>query len=221
MTLQSDVLLVWGAGGHGRVVADLILAGGGRVAGFIDRDSTRLGHAVAGADGRIVMAEAEWVERLRRDAPLPDGAAGVALGVGDNRARAACRAALGGVRLPALVHPRAVVSRFAELGRGAVVMAGAVVNAGAVVGAGAVVNSGAIVEHDCVVGDDAHVSPGAVLTGAVRIGRGAWVGAGATVTNGVMVGEWSVVGAGAVAIGDVAAGATVVGVPAKLLRRRD
>jgi len=215
---DPNSLLVWGAGGHGRVVADLVLATGGRIAGFIDRDASRVGQAV-GRLGQVVLHEADWVEKLLGGGDFPAGAGGVALGVGDNKARADCRAALPtSVHLPPLIHPRAAVSPFAEIRRGAVVMAGAVVNTGSVIGEGAIVNSGSVVEHDCVVGDDAHVSPGAVLAGGVRVGRGAWVGAGSTVIQGVAVGEWAVLGAGAVVLRDVAAGSTVVGVPARPLR---
>ena len=221
MPPDIHALLIWGAGGHGRVVADVARAAGARVIGFIDRDGGKVGLAVdAAGSSRVVMDEAEFAAGLAGRGPLPLGATAVALGVGDNRLRSNCRAALSGVPLPPLIHPSAVVSPSAVVGDGVVVMPGAVVNAGAVIGAGAIVNSAAVVEHDCVIGEDAHVSPGAVLAGGVRVGRGAWVGAGATVIPKVSVGEWSVVGAGAVVIRDVPGSATVVGNPARLLRQR-
>jgi UDP-perosamine 4-acetyltransferase len=219
MPPHTHALLVWGAGGHGTVVADLAAAVGARVVGFIDGDPRKIGVVVAGTGAAVVATEADLAAHLDAGKPLPRGATAVALGVGDNRARSACRARLNGVALPPLVHPSAVVSPSAVFGAGAVVMAGAVINARAVIGAGAIVNSAAVIEHDCSIGEDAHVSPGAILAGGALVGRGAWIGAGATIIPTVSVGEWAVVGAGAVVIRDVAGSATVVGNPARPIAR--
>jgi sugar O-acyltransferase (sialic acid O-acetyltransferase NeuD family) len=217
MAAENHAVLIWGAGGHGRVVADVVAATGAKVVGFVDGDRSKVGVLVAGTDAAVVATEAEFGARLAGGQFLPCGATAVALGLGDNRLRSNCRTKLTSSTLPALVHPSAVVSPSAVVGPGVVIMAGVVINAGAVIGAGAIVNTRAIVEHDCIVGDDAHLSPGSVLTGAVTVGRGAWVGAGATVIPAVQIGEWAVVGAGAVVIRNVPASTTVVGNPARVL----
>jgi sugar O-acyltransferase (sialic acid O-acetyltransferase NeuD family) len=219
MAAATHAVLIWGAGGHGRVVADVARAAGVKVAGFIDRDAGRIGTRVGNTDAEVVAGEAAFLSRLTAGMPLPCGATVLALGVGDNRTRSACRAKLDPSALPPLIHPSAVVSPSAVVGPGAVIMPRVVVNAGAVIGAGAIVNSAAVVEHDCVVGDDAHISPGAVLAGGARVGAGAWVGANATVLPLIEVGEWAVVGAGSTVTRNVAPGSTVVGTPARPLTR--
>lgn len=215
--MDSHLILVWGAGGHGRVVADVARAAGSKVLGYIDRDPARTGAPVDGAVG-VVLAEADLLAGLSDQRPLAHGATAIALGIGDNRRRAACRAALSPGLLPPLVHPSAIVSPSATIGAGAVVMPACVINAGADIGAGTIVNTAAVVEHDCVVGPDTHISPGAVLAGGVRVGQGAWIGAGATVIPGVRIGDWAVVGAGATVVRDVQSAVTVVGTPAKPIR---
>jgi acetyltransferase EpsM len=114
-----------------------------------------------------------------------------------------------------VIHPRAWVSPSAAVEPGTVVLAGAIVNAGARLGPHAIVNSGAIVEHDVVVGAHAHVAPRAVIGGGATIGEEAFVGLGAAVRDHRIVGPGAVVGMGAVVVGDVPAGATVAGVPAR------
>jgi sugar O-acyltransferase (sialic acid O-acetyltransferase NeuD family) len=214
---MSEALLVWGGGGHGRVVAELARAAGYAVAGFVDRDPERLGAAVEPGCARVVVTEAEFL----RDAGagrLVAGAAGIALGIGDNAARARCLRRVPRLAAPPLVHPSAVVSPSARLGRGAVVLPLAVVHAAAELGDAVIVNSGAVVEHDCVLGEGVHVSPGAVLAGGVRVEPGVWIGAGAVVIQGLRVGRGSTVGAGTIVIRDVGEGVTVVGNPAREIR---
>ena len=215
--MGGSALLVWGAGGHGRVAADLVRAAGHRVAGYVDADPTRLGAVVDAAGGRVVATQDELL-RAARAGVFPCGAGGITLGIGDNAARVACLRKVTRLPAPALVHPSAVVSESARLGRGVLVLPLALVHTAARVGDAAIVNSGAVVEHDCILEEGVHVSPGAVLAGGVRVGRGAWIGAAAVVIPGVRVGPGAVVGAGAVVIRDVQAGATVVGNPARVIR---
>ena len=217
---MRESVLIWGAGGHGKVVADLVRALGHGVAGYADLDQAKWGAVAEPGGATVVISEADLVQLLDQGGSLPCRATAVALALGDNetRLRSAKRAAR--ALMPALVHPAATVSESAQLGAGTVVFAGAVVNAAATIGSAAIINTAAVVEHDCTVGDGAHVAPGAVLTGAVNVGRATLVGARAVVLPGVNIEADVLVGAGAVVAGDVAAGMVVAGVPARVLRQR-
>jgi sugar O-acyltransferase (sialic acid O-acetyltransferase NeuD family) len=217
----SEDLLVWGAGGHGRVVADLIRSLGLRVAGFIDADQRHLNQAAEPDESILLMYEGDFVQRLRGESAFPDGVSGVALGIGNNLRRFQLLTELGELIAPPLVHSRAAVTPSAAIGVGTVVLANAVINSRARVGAGGIINSGAIIEHDCSLGRGVHVSPGSVLSGSVTVGDRAWIGAGAVVVPGITVGSDSVIGAGAVVLRDVADNTTVVGNPARLIHQRE
>jgi sugar O-acyltransferase (sialic acid O-acetyltransferase NeuD family) len=211
--LKEKEIFVYGAGGHGKVVADILLAAGvSTLAGFVDdddgrRDSRVLDLPVCGGGG--------W---LRQEAAKNRMA--VALGIGENAVREAVaqRCLEWGLELLTLVHPAATVSRSARLGAGTVVMAGALINPDAVVGRGAIINTGAIVEHDAVVGDFAHVSPNATMGGEARLGALSHLGLGAVILPGVGVGDGCIVGAGAVVVRDVPGGVVAIGVPARIGR---
>jgi UDP-perosamine 4-acetyltransferase len=218
--MPRERFVIWGAGGHGRVVADVIRAAGHVVVGYVDRDAGKLGAVVEPGGAAVLCGEEELMQGLATGAGLPEGATALALGVGANTLRWACVRLVPPAWLPPVVHPAAMVSPSARLGEGTVVFPGAIVNAAACVGRGVIVNSGAIVEHDCTVGDGAHVAPGAVLTGNVTVGRTALIGARAVVLPGVAVGDGGTVGSGAVVARNVPAGATVAGVPARILSRR-
>jgi len=204
-------LLVYGAGGHGKVVADVASSAGFEVLGFIDDAPPRQAMKIWG------LPVSSWEQIRARRPELGDVA--VALGIGDNRARQRCyeRVTAEGLLVPALVHASAVVATTATIGPGAVVMALAAVNPDAAVGEGAILNTGCVVEHDCRVGRFAHLSPNSALGGEVRIGDWAHLGLGAVVLPGIVVGAGARVGAGAVVHRDVPDGATVVGVPARPL----
>jgi sugar O-acyltransferase (sialic acid O-acetyltransferase NeuD family) len=201
-------VLVFGAGGHGRVVAEVVQAMGLAVEGFVD-DGVPAGERVLGLP---VLGTSAW---LSQQSPRT-----VALGLGDNHQRQALAAALAsaGHTAGTFVHPRAWVSPTAQLGAGTVVMANAVVNAEARVGRGVILNSACVVEHECVVGDFAHISPRAALGGRAKVGARTHVGIGATVLNLATVGDDCIIGGGAVVLKAVESGVTAVGVPARRLR---
>jgi sugar O-acyltransferase (sialic acid O-acetyltransferase NeuD family) len=212
--IHGRSLYVYGAGGHGKVVADVGRSAGALPAGFIDDDPARRGTRVFG------VPLAGWQDFLRQY-DVDDGVV-VALGIGDNdaRARVADRIAASGWEPVTLVHAAATVAPSARLGIGTVVMAGAVVNPDATVGAGCIVNTGAVVEHDNRIGEFTLIGPNAALAGGVEVGTHVLLGIGAVVLPGVRIGDRARVGAGAVVVRDVPAGATVVGVPARRIDAR-
>ncbi|MNR34560.1 putative acetyltransferase EpsM [compost metagenome] len=120
--------------------------------------------------------------------------------------------------LVGLIHPAAVVSRYASVDLGSVIMAGVQVNAGAQIGLGCILNTGCSVDHDCQLASAVHISPGAHLAGSVQVDEESWVGIGACVRQLVRIGRRVVVGAGAAVVTDVADDVTVVGVPARPFR---
>jgi sugar O-acyltransferase (sialic acid O-acetyltransferase NeuD family) len=209
----SRRVAVLGAGGHGKVVADVALCSGADVIAFLDDAPAKAGTNIWGIP---VVA---WDRFLADESSR--GAA-IALAFGDNRARQRSveRVRTAGLDVATLVHPTAAIARTARLGAGTVVMAGAAVNADAVVGDGCIVNTGAVVEHDCVIGDFAHLSPNGALGGGVKIGPRTHLGLGAVALPLVQIGADVRVGAGAVVHRDVGDGLTVVGVPAYPLQEK-
>ena len=205
-------LIIWGAGGHGKVILDIARATGlfCEIAFVVDSHAA-LGGRLGDCD---ILLSFEGFEALKaRDYGY------FVVAIGDNRVREGCFQ--GGIDRgfdpAALIHPAAVVSASAHIGDGTVVMPRAVVNADAVIGRNCILNTGVIVEHDCHIGDHVHLAPGVVLGGGVAVEPYALLGIGTIALPGTKIGAGAVVGAGAVILDSVPPGATSVGVPAKVL----
>jgi len=211
--VRIERLFIYGASGHGKVVADILIARRDpSVAGFIDDRAELRGVSVLGLP---VCGDGSW---LQQEAGKRGVA--VALGVGNNsaRRRLALKCLAWGAELVTAVHPAASVSASAQLGAGTVVMAQAVINPDAKVGSGVIVNTAAVIEHDVEIGDFAHVSPNAAMGGASRLGMLSHLGIGAVVSHCVSVGANSTIGAGAVVVHDIPDNVIAFGVPARIYK---
>lgn len=200
-------IAVIGAGGHGKVVLDAILSAGTHVvAGIVDDNPELTG-------GRLF------------DVPIVgsiddlSGVDGYIVAIGNNRVRRGKYDLLlkAGYTPVTIIHPSAVISSSARIGRGAAVLANAVVNPDACIGDNVVLYTSCTIDHECVISDHSYVSPGCNICGRVNIETGAMLGAGAVALPGLSIGEWSTVGAGAVVTNDVPDKVTVVGVPARIV----
>lgn len=214
--MSTQRLFVYGASGHGKVIADILIARKDlSFAGFVDDRDELQGASVLGSP---VCGDGCWLEHEVRK-----GRVAVALGVADNsaRQRLASKCLVWGAELTTVVHPAASVSASARLGPGTVVMAQAVINPNAKIGSGVIVNTAAVIEHDVELGDFAHVSPNAAMGGASRLGVLSHLGIGAVVIHCVSVGAYTVVGAGAVVVRDIPDNVIAFGVPARVQRSLD
>ena len=208
-------LLLLGAGGHARVVAETALTTGSfsRIA-FLDDRCTgaaqlpdQLGWPVIGP----FTAALDPHTRQQFPAVL------VAIGNAAVRLQWLPRLAALGYQLPVVIHPTAWVSPSAQLSAGSVVFAQAAIQAQAVIGSGAILNTGCSVDHDAQLGDGVHICPGARLAGEVQVGDRSWIGIGSSVIQQIRIGADVTVGAGAAVVSDLPDGVTAVGVPARVL----
>jgi sugar O-acyltransferase (sialic acid O-acetyltransferase NeuD family) len=191
---------VIGAGGHAKVIIEIIEEMGGTVLGITDNDSTI--HELLG---------------YRVTVEMPAAAATVLIAIGNNLVRKKLAAEISN-SFGTAIHPKANLSSRCSVGAGSVVMAGATINSGSVIGKHCIVNTNASIDHDCVLKDFVHISPGASLAGNVTVGEGAHIGIGSSIIQGVCIGQWATIGAGAVIIEDVPDHAVVVGVPGKVIK---
>lgn len=198
--------LVFGAGTHGRLVAQLLCETGRTVAGFSDMSQT--GDDIIGPDSET---------RAYMETHPEVNAGFVGVGDASMKARRRLYALIEELAIEPepLLHPRAYVSPTASVGKGSVVMPCAVVNHNARIAPNVVCYSGSIVEHDSTIGAHSLVCPGTVICGSVTIGESVMVGANATVLPGIQIGAGAMIGAGAVVLRDVPENTTVMGVPAK------
>lgn len=205
MSEPREILLI-GAGGHARACIGVVEAAGFELVGLVasaDDVGTRvLGYPVLGTDADLPALRARAALVLVAIGQLVDPAP---------RMAAVAAAAAAGFRFPAVVSPRAMVSRHASVGEGSIVMHGAIVNAAASVGRHCIVNSQALVEHDAALGDFTHLSTGALLNGGACVGERSFVGSGSVVRQGLVIGSDCFVAMGSIVRDDMANGSRLRG----------
>jgi len=199
-------MILYGASGHGKVIAEILLSNGQKQIHFWDdAPKPNIWHYP------VIQPDEKTLEKLSTEELI--------VSIGNNKIRKnVAEANSAYFRFGKAIHPAAIISSSAFVAPGTVIMPAAVVNADARIGRHCIINTGAIVEHECLLEDYVHISPNASLCGNVRVGEGTHIGAGAVVIPGVRIGKWSVVGAGAVVVRDVPDHCTVVGNPAKIIK---
>ncbi len=213
--MSQSRLLILGAGGHGKVVAEAVMAAGlSETIAFLDDLCTVHGQSNNQSGWPVIGPFASALDlKIRNQFSF----ALVAVGHAPARLRWLQRLAFAGYELPVLIHPTSWVSPSAQLGAGSVVFAQAAIQAQAVIGNGAILNTGCSVDHDAQLGDGVHICPGARLAGEVQVGDRSCIGIGASVIQQIRIGADVTVGAGAAVVRDLPDGVTAVGVPARVL----
>ena len=208
-------LLIIGAGGHAKVVAETAIANGlASSLAFLD-DFLVSKESPASLLGWPVLGPLSL--SLERTTFVQYDAAVVAIGHATTRLLWINRLQDAGYQLPSLIHPTAWVSPTAKLGSASVVLAQATVQSQALIGMGAIVNTGCSVDHDSHLAEGVHICPGARLAGGVRVGARSWIGIGASVIQQVCIGSDVTVGAGAAVVCDLPNSVTAVGVPPRVV----
>ena len=200
---DNKKLIIIGASGHGKVVADIAKNVGYEDIAFLD-DNTELKSCGAYP---VIGTSRDMASYLDTDSIVA---------IGNTKIRQKLQEQIENVvHIPTLIHPDAVIADDVVLGIGTVVMAGAVINPGVTIGKGCIINTCSSVDHDCKIGDFVHISVGTHIAGTVAVGKRTWIGIGASVTNNINICGDCMIGAGAVVIKDIGEAGTYVGVPAE------
>lgn len=204
---MSKGYLIIGAGGHGKVIADIMSCLDLNVIGFVDDNTALVGRRIL--DLPVLGPVERWASIN------PEG---IIIAVGNNQTRRTIVLKLEQYSPPpwcSVSHPSAIIAKSTQIGAGTVMMAGAVINPDTKIGSHSIVNTGATVDHDCHIGDYVHIAPGVNLAGGVKVGDGAFIGIGCSVLPNCVIGAEAIIGAGATVITDVPIGVTAKGTPAR------
>lgn len=202
---MNTTLIIVGASGHGKVIADLAeTLQQYKEIYFLDDDPKKkscMGYQVIGTSADI-------------DSYVTKADFAVAIGNAKVREKILEGLLQKGASIPVLIHPNACVAKHVQIGAGTVVMAGSVIQADCCIGKGCIINTCSSVDHECVLEDYVHVAVGTHLAGAVEVGKSTWIGAGTTVINNIKICERCMIGAGALVVKNIENAGTYIGVPA-------
>lgn len=205
-----NTLIIIGAGGHGKVIAETALAAGWSSIAFYDDAYPKTRHTgqwdILGASTDLLHTQ-------------PKSPIVIAIGNNMTRIQKAEQFKEAGFHFATIIHPRAIISPSAKIGEGTVIFGGAVVNAYATIAGHCIINTNSTVEHDCRLETGVHLSPNAALGGGTQIGTLSWVGIGACVKQGALIGESVMIGAGAAVVTDLPSHCTALGVPARVIEK--
>ena len=207
---RTHKLLIIGAGGHGRVAADIaIKMKRWKKITFLDDDQNLLFSM-----GIKVIGITNDVFKYTRNHDI-------FVAIGNSKTREKIQNSLEhkGANIPILIHPNAIIGEKVEIGTGTVVMAGTVINCCSKIGKGCIINTGVTIDHDNIIENFVHLSPGVHTAGTVQIGKGSWIGIGAVISNNLNIISECVVGAGAVVVKNITETGFYVGVPAKKVNK--
>ena len=189
---------IYGASGHGKVVADIAKLCGYEKVIFID-DSKK---------------EYISLQEYQKKYNYP-----IAWGIGDNEIRSKKAQLI--KEFVTLIHPKAIVADKVQIGEGSVVMAGAIINPSVSIGKHTIINTAAIVEHDCIIEDFVHIAPNCSLAGSVKIGKKSFIGIGSTVIQNISIGHNSIIGAASLVLDNIEDNVIAFGAPAKIYKKRN
>ncbi|WP_411337976.1 acetyltransferase [Ruminococcus gauvreauii] len=204
-------VIIIGASGHGKVLADIIQKSGDQIIGFLDDNPNLPGTFI----GFPVLGNTEKYKKYVNDVQF-------IIAIGDAKIRERFAEKLSDATWYTAIHPDAVISGIGvSIGAGTVIMANAVINSDSKIGKHCIINSGAVVEHDNDIEDYAHISVGAKLAGTVHVGKASWIGIGAIISNNLSVCSNCMIGAGAVVVRNIEEAGTYVGVPVERIKMKN
>lgn len=196
-----EIINLFGASGHAKVIKDIIEASGNQV-GYLYDDSP---HSME-LHGAPVLKASE----VKVTGPI-------IISIGSNSVRKTI-ANRYSIDYRKAIHPSSIISPCATIGIGTVVMQGAIIQSDVKIGKHCIINTGASIDHECEIGDFVHISPHATLCGNVHVGEGSWIGAGAIVIPGIKIGKWCTIGAGSVVTKDIPDNVVACGNPCRIIK---
>lgn len=210
----EDVIII-GAGGHAKVIADIIHKSGDNVLGFLD-DTKEKGNIIIKDINLKVIGKVDECVRISKI----NSNVKFIIAIGNNQIRKQISERYKDIEYYTAIHPSAQISLDVEIKEGTAIMANACINTSAKIGKHCIINTGAIVEHDNQIENYVHISPNGTCCGTVKIGELTHIGAGAIVKNNINITSECVIGAGAIVVKDIKEKGTYIGVPAKKMKEK-
>lgn len=205
--MQKKVI-IFGASGHAKVIADIIKKSNDELVGFLDDNVDLQGKIIF--DEKIVLGDTseKTVSNYSNYYFI--------IGIGSNKVRKIISEKYKELKWYTAIHPSSIIGMDVSINEGTVIMAGAVINTGTVIGRHCIINTSSSVDHDNVLEDYVHVSPGSHLAGTVRVCEGTWICTGVTVINNITIGKNNIIGAGSTVIRNIEEeNTTFIGTPVK------
>ncbi len=201
--MKVKTIGIIGAGGHGKVVADIAKNFYDKIVFFDDTGKEScLDYKVIGKIEDVV----NYINEMD-----------FFIAIGDSYYRKIFfdkLVSLNG-KIATLIHPKSTIAKGVQIGKGSLIVAGAIINSATKIGEGVIINTASSVDHDCIIGDFSHIAVGACIAGTVKIGKNVWIGAGAIVVNDIELCDDCFIGAGAVVVKDIKEKGLYIGIPAK------